>query len=92
MNQAHRGRPPKNSSAAPPIPARPSVKDMPAFDPDAPAVELSLTVPSWTSSIKRAQKNIDAEVVSDRAKEKLREVLGELIDTAAEILMLIKEE
>jgi hypothetical protein len=65
---------------------------MPAFDPDAPAVELSLTVPSWTSSIKRAQKNIDAEVVSDRAKEKLREVLGELIDTAAEILMLIKEE
>lgn len=92
MNQAHRGRPPKNSSAAPPIPARPSVKDMPAFDPDAPAVELSLTVPSWTSSIKRAQKNINAEVVSDRAKEKLREVLGELIDTAAEILMLIKEE
>ena len=28
----------------------------------------------------------------ERAKEKLREVLGELIDTAAEILMLIKEE
>jgi histone H3/H4 len=49
-------------------------------------------VPSWTSSIQRAKKNIDANVVSDRAKEKLREVLGELIDTTAEILMLIKEE
>ena len=92
MNQPHRGRPPKGASGTPPIPVRPSVKDMPQYDPDAPAVELSLTVPSWTSSIQRAKKNIDANVVSDRAKEKLREVLGELIDTAAEILMLIKEE
>lgn len=92
MNQPHRGRPPKGSSGTQPIPVRPSVKDMPQYDPDAPAVELSLTVPSWTSSIQRAKKNIDANVVSDRAKEKLREVLGELIDTTAEILMLIKEE
>lgn len=92
MNQPHRGRPPKGSNGTPPISVRPSVKDMPQYDPDAPAVELSLTVPSWTSSIQRAKKNIDANVVSDRAKEKLREVLGELIDTASEILMLIREE
>ena len=92
MNQPHRGRPSKGASSTPPVPVRPSVKDMPQYDPDAPAVELSLTVPSWTSSIQRAKKNIDANVVSDRAKEKLREVLGELIDTVAEILMLIKEE
>ena len=70
----------------------PSVKDMPAFDPDAPAVELSLTVPSWTSSIKRAQKNINAAIVSDRAKEKLKEVLCDLQDNIAEILALIEEE
>ena len=72
MNQPHRGRPPKGANTTPPITARPSVKDMPQYDPDAPVVELSLTVPSWTSSIKRAQKNIKADEVSDRAKEKLR--------------------
>ena len=92
MNAPHRGRPPKKAQTAPPVVSRPSVKDMPAFDPDAPAVELSLTVPSWTSSIKRAQKNINAAIVSDRAKEKLKEVLCDLQDNIAEILALIEEE
>ena len=92
MNQPHRGRPPKGASGTPLIPVRPSVKDMPQYDPDAPAVELSLTVPSWTSSIQRAKKNIDANVVSDRAKEKLKEVLGELMENVEEILALIEEE
>ncbi len=92
MNTPHRGRPPK--SPQPPIPSitRPSVKDMPAFDPDAPAVELSLTVPSWISSIKRAHTNINADIVSSRAKEKLQYVLCELQDTIAELLALIEEE
>lgn len=92
MQQPHRGRPPKGARQAAPISTRPSVKDMPQYDPDAPVVELSLTVPSWTSSIKRAQNNINADVVSDRAKEKLKEVLGELIDNVEEILALIEEE
>ena len=93
MNQPHRGRQPKGSTpTSPHLTPRPSVKDMPQYDPDAPAVELSLTVPSWTSSIQRAKKNIDANVVSDRAKEKLKEVLGELMDSVEEILALIEEE
>jgi len=92
MNQPHRGRPPRKNTVVAPPPVRPSVKDMPAFDPDAPAVELSLTVPSWTSSIKRAHKNINAAIVSDRAKEKLKDVLCDLQDTIAELLALIEEE
>lgn len=92
MHQPHRGRPPKGAVSTPPVVARPSVKDMPQFDPDAPAVELSLTVPSWTSSIKRAQKNINAAIVSDRAKQKLKEVLYDLQDNIADILTLIEEE
>jgi len=92
MNTPHRGRPPKKTTNPVPSVTRPSVKDMPAFDPDAPAVELSLTVPSWTSSIKRAHKNINAAIVSDRAKEKLQYVLCELQDTIAELLALIEEE
>lgn len=92
MNTPHRGRPPKNTTNPVPSVTRPSVKDMPAFDPDAPAVELSLTVPSWTSSIKCAHKNINSAIVSDRAKEKLQYVLCELQDTIAELLALIEEE
>ena len=65
---------------------------MPAFDPDAPAVELSLTVPSWTSSIKRAYNNINAAIVSDRAKKNLKEVLCDLQGNIAELLALIEEE
>ncbi len=92
MNTPHRGRPPKGAAQTAPVINRPSVKDMPAFDPDAPAVELSLTVPSWTSSIKRAYKNIKATIVSDRAKKNLREVLCDLQDNIADILALIEEE
>lgn len=92
MSTPHRGRPPKGATQAAPVISRPSVKDMPAFDPDAPAVELSLTVPSWTSSIGRAYKNINAAIVSDRAKKNLKEVLCDLQDNIAELLALIEEE
>ena len=92
MNSHHRGRPPKGTTQAPPAINRPSVKDMPAFDPDAPAVELSLTVPSWTSSIKRAYNNINAAIVSDRAKKNLKAVLCDLQENIADILALIEEE
>lgn len=92
MNTPHRGRPAKNATQPTPNLTRPSVKDMPAFDPDAPAVELSLTVPSWTSSIKRAYTNINAAIVSARAKEKLKYVLCDLQDNIAELLALIEEE
>ena len=67
--------------------------DAPVVDePDAPAVELSLTVPSWTSSIGRAYKNINAAIVSDRAKKNLKEVLCDLQGNIAELLALIEEE
>lgn len=92
MHQPHRGRPPKGASTTPPITTRPSVKDMPQYDPDAPVVELSLTVPSWTSSIQRAKKNVNAAVASKHAKKKLKEVLCDLQKNIADILTLIEEE
>ncbi len=68
-----------------------SVKDMPVFDPDAPLIELSLTIPSWTGSIKRTANNITLEAVSVSAKEKavssltiLKATIDELITTLTE--------
>ena len=32
-------------------PHQPSVKDMPEYNPDSPIIQLSLTIPSWITSI-----------------------------------------
>ena len=54
-----------------------SVKDVPKFDPDAEIVGLSLTVPSWTGSLKRMQEK-DMSEVSMKAKLDLARNLNEL--------------
>ena len=70
---------------------QPSIKDMPAFDPDATTVELSLTLPSWTSSIKRAISNTDYETVSKQAQRKLRDVLNSHIDIILDLMHILQE-
>jgi hypothetical protein len=54
-----------------------AVKDVPKFDPDAEIVGLSLTVPSWTGSLKRMQEK-DMSEVSMKAKLDLARNLNEL--------------
>jgi len=58
-------------------PLKTTVKDMPKFDPDAQVVGLSLTVPSWTSSLERLlQENVmDA---SEKARADLQKNLNDL--------------
>ncbi len=68
----------------------PSVKDMPAFDPDAEITALTLTIPSWESSIKRTQTNTDYDRVSDCAKDKLVGTLINLQHTISKMLSAIK--
>jgi len=70
---------------------RPSVKDMPKFDPDAPVTELSLTIPSWVTSIKRTLKSIDASAPSVKAKVKLEQVLCDLQNNISELLNVLME-
>lgn len=74
-----------------PAAKQPSIKDMPAFDPDATTVELSLTLPSWTSSIKRTITNTEFSTVSKEAQKKLRNVLNEHIDLILELLTILQE-
>ena len=50
----------------------PSVKDDPVFDPDAEINGLALTIPSWCSSMERVRNSIDPEIVSEKAKSRLR--------------------
>lgn len=82
----------KGQTGLPESPSTPSVKDMPAFDPDAEITALTLTIPSWVSSIKRTQANTDFDRVSDYAKDKLADTLIVLQHAISKILSEIKEE
>ena len=82
-------RPPvpgKHETAAGDTPTGPSVKDMPEFDPDAEISSLTLTIPSWKSSIERAKNTADLAIVSPQAKGNLVQALHELRKTIADLL------
>ena len=72
-----------------PIP-KPSIKDMPIYDPDGEATTLSLTVPSWKESINRVVSVIDMEKVSPGAKEQMHKVLCDLIASAQKLIAVIQ--
>lgn len=84
----NRHRKPK---AGPPLTTEANVKDMPAFDPDAEILSLTLTIPSWISSINRTGAATDPLLVSDRAKNKLVRILGNLKESADILLSHVKE-
>lgn len=69
----------------------PSVKDMPAFDPDADVTGLTLTIPSWSSSIKRVRTKTDLSIVSPAARNGLACELHALANHIEEMLSAIEE-
>ena len=71
---------------------QPKIKEMPEFDPDAEVTELTLTVPTWCSSIKRTQNNANLSIISKKAREKLTSVLLTLKESVTEMLSLIMED
>ena len=70
----------------------PSVKDMPEFDPDAEITGLTLTIPSWSSSIDRMRARTNLGSVSCAAKDKLAAALSDLQARIDEMLLAIKED
>ena len=64
---------------------------MPAFDPDAEVIGLTLTIPSWSSSIDRIVHS-NLENVSDTARLNLHRALLELQDRINTMISAIKEE
>lgn len=73
-------------------PQGPSVKDMPAFDPDAEISSLALTIPSWSSSIERTRNAANLSIVSPKARGNLISALNNLQSTVEDMLSAIKEE
>lgn len=71
--------------------AQPSVKDMPAFDPDSEVASLSLTIPSWNSSIEKVFNNSNLKEISAKARSQLKTELLALRDSVDLVLLAIEE-
>ena len=69
----------------------PLIKVTPKHDPDAEITGLTLTVPSWVSSIERARNLANMNAASAGAKSKLEEALLALQEKVSEILSDIRE-
>ncbi len=80
------------SSEKPPllIPAG-SVKEMPAYDPDAEISSLALTIPSCISSINRVHSSAELSDITDNARCKLENELVKLKETVDHMLIAMKE-
>ncbi len=70
---------------------QPNIKDMPEYDPDAEVIGLTLTIPSWSSSIDRIGRS-DLDNVSASARAKLFNALTDLQNTIVSMISAIKEE
>lgn len=64
----------------------PAIKTMPAFDPDAEVTALTLTIPSWISSVDRIKTTADLRVISLSARSDLEAALTALRSKAQELL------
>jgi len=69
----------------------PLIKVTPKHDPDAEIAGLTLTVPSWVSSIERARCYADINAASTDAKSKLEDALLSLQEKISEMLSDIRE-
>jgi hypothetical protein len=68
-----------------------SIKKMPVYDPDAEISSLTLTIPSWISSINRVRSTADFSDVTDNACRKLEKELAQLKETINNMLAALKE-
>jgi hypothetical protein len=69
-----------------------SVKEMPAYDPDAEISSLALTIPSWVSSINRTCSASNLRGATYKARNKLEKQLLELKESIEYMLTAIREE
>lgn len=74
-----------------PGPQRPTVKDMPSYDPDAEINSLCFTIPSWIGSMERIKGSLDRNHVSVEARQRIKESLDALMSSAGAMLSFIEE-
>ncbi len=66
-----------------------SVKDMPVFDPDADINGLTLSIPSWASSIDRVSTKTNLSIISKQAKDRLIKELRLLTNRINELISAV---
>ena len=64
---------------------------MPKFDPDAELSSLSLTIPSWCSSIERVMNVTDFQRSSKEGKKRLKIQLSNLMTVINKITKILEE-
>ncbi len=74
------------------IPSMGLIKNIPEYDPDAEIASLTLTIPSWISSMNRVKLAADRVKASNNAKEKLCVELIQLSKKTFELLSHFEEE
>ena len=67
------------------------MKDLPAYDPDGEVFSLSLTIPSWNSSIDRVFTKTDLHEISEKARAQLTPELWAVRDSVDIILLALEE-
>ena len=68
-----------------PMPEK-TIKDMPAYDPDAEVSSLTLTLPSWRGTLLRVINALETHPVTPAARKKLGQELQTLIQPIADIM------
>ncbi len=69
----------------------PSIHEMPKYDPDADILNLIYTIPSWISSIDRANNNTDFKNTTMKSNQKLANQIFSLRDALDRIEASLKE-
>ena len=69
----------------------PEIRKMPKYDPDAEVSSLSLTIPSWISSIERASERTNFDKISRAASGCLKEQLSMLQSAVTKIRRCLEE-
>ncbi|MBQ8667464.1 MAG: hypothetical protein IJX67_06825 [Oscillospiraceae bacterium] len=69
----------------------PSIHEMPKYDPDADILNLIYTIPSWISSIDRANNNTDFRNTTMKSNQKLANQIFSLRDALNRIEASLKE-
>jgi hypothetical protein len=68
-----------------------TVKDVPQYDPDAEALSLTYTIPTWVNSIERIFTGCDFSQISFNARYKLRKELTSLICSAETLIDITRK-
>ena len=64
---------------------------MPEFDPDGEVASLSLTIPSWNTSIDRVFNKTKMSEISEKARTQLKTELISLRESVDVVLLAIEE-